>query len=512
MIQRASSSEPCFITDKPPIVMGERESCYLPKLPPMPTAVVVRCAFLLWAWCAPAVIAAQAEPAPATNGAATASGAAGAKPSFLSPTRKLATHEAKTKVEGTYVNGLPIIDVDPDSGIGFGAVGNVFWDGPRADPFFSYTPYRHRIGAQGFVTTNGLQQHFVDYDGLYLGDTPYRLRANIMYERNTSANYFGRGANTLRNLSFTGAERSYTSTAEYTEALRQIGPDNVAHTLYNKFDLEDPSIRASIERVFLKGLIRLQLGFAVSYVHVRDFSGRSTRGDDLANAREDVRATQAPTRLHEDCQAGGLVGCNGGLHNAIKLGLALDTRDYEPDPNSGVFVDLTSELSSTVIASDFDYARVTFAARGFWSPFPALADVVLAGRFVYSAQTRGTPFFAMNTLAFTDVDRQGLGGLWTLRGYRQDRFVGPVAALLNLELRWTFIAFDLWDQHLALAVVPFLDLGRVFDRIADFSLERWRLGSGGALHIAWNDATIINITAGASREGLQVYMDLGQQF
>jgi hemolysin activation/secretion protein len=127
-------------------------------------------------------------------------------------------------------------------------------------------------------------------------------------------------------------------------------------------------------------------------------------------------------------------------------------------------------------------------------------------------QTAGTPFFAMSTLAFTDVDRLGLGGLWSLRGYRQERFVGPVAALANLELRWTFVAFDVLSQHLALAVVPFLDLGRVFDRVGDASRKGWKPGSGGALHIAWNDATIINFTLGSSSEGTELYMDLGNQF
>jgi outer membrane protein assembly factor BamA len=339
------------------------------------------------------------------------------------------------------------------------------------------------LAVQAFVTTTGLQQHFIDYDAPYLADSPFRLRATIGYERNTSASYFGRGAATLQPLSYPGATRSYATIREYISALRQIGPDGVTHTLYNKYDLEAPGVRASLERVSLQGLIRLQAGLGFSYVRIRDYSGAPTSGDDPAHGKSDVHATQSSTRLREDCQSGLLVGCAGGLHNTLKLGVALDTRDYEPDPNSGMFIDLTGEFSSRMLGSAFDYARMTFAARGFLSLFPGITDLVVAARAVYSMQTAGTPFFAMSTLAFTDMDRQGLGGLWSLRGYRQERFVGPVAALANLELRWTFVAFDLLSQHIALAVVPFLDVGRVFDRVDDASFKLWKLGSGGALQV-----------------------------
>lgn len=455
---------------------------------------------------------ARADPSAAETAGAAPPTSAHGRPSFLTAARKIGAREAATKTEGTYVNGLPIIDVDPDTGVGFGAVGNVFWDGPRSDPFFRYSPYRQRIGAQAFATTAGLQQHFIDYDAPYIGDTPFRLRANILYERNIAANYFGRGARTLDRLGFTGAGRTYANLSDYNDALRALTPDGFARTHYNKFDLEDPALRASLERIFLGGLIRVQVGLGFSYVRIRDYSGQRTDADDPVTGRKDIRANEAPTRLHEDCQAAHVVGCSGGLHNTLKLGLALDTRDYEPDPNSGVYIDLTGEFSSRVLGSSFDYARLTFGARGYVSPFAQWIDLVFAGRVVYSLQSSGTPFFAMNTLSFTDVDRQGLGGLWTLRGYRQDRFVGAITGLVNLEARWTFTTFDVLDQHIGLALVPFLDLGRVFDRVTDFALTRWKPGTGGSLHIAWNDATIIDITCGISSEGTQVYMDLGQQF
>src|SRR5262249_10868667 len=139
-------------------------------------------------------------------------------------------------------------------------------------------------------------------------------------------------------------------------------------------------------------------------------------------------------------------------------------------------------------------------------------DLVIAGRAVYSIQTEGVPFFAMNTLAFTDGDRQGLGGLRTLRGYKQDRFVGRVAALANLELRWTITDFDLASQHFALALVPFVDVGRVFDRVGAFAGSGWKRAEGGGLRVVWNKATVIVVDVGVSQEDAGIYMDFGHTF
>ena len=136
--------------------------------------------------------------------------------------------------------------------------------------------------------------------------------------------------------------------------------------------------------------------------------------------------------------------------------VAYDTRDFEPDPNSGVFIELTSELAGKFSLSEYDWARITLSPRAYYSPFPKLADVVVAGRLLGSVQSAGTPFFEMNQLSFADYDRPGLGGLRTLRGFKQDRFVGGVVALATLEVRWTFYEFNIKQQHFGLMLAPFL--------------------------------------------------------
>jgi hypothetical protein len=118
----------------------------------------------------------------------------------------------------------------------------------------------------------------------------------------------------------------------------------------------------------------------------------------------------------------------------------------------------------------------------------------------------------MRLIPWTEDPRNGLGGLRTMRGFKQDRFVGPVMSLFNLEARWTFVRFQVLKQKLALIAVPFLDLGATHDRLADVSLADWRPSLGAALRISWNLATIITIDYGRSKEDSGLYINFNHIF
>ena len=420
---------------------------------------------------------------------------------------RLTASDLADKKEGGYFTGLPLVNSDPDTGIGFGARVLYFDNGPREDVMFEATPYRHRAYAQAFFTTNGYQYHTLDYDAPYLADLPIRLRASLVYEKNIAANYFGIGDRSLGRLRFPGSADKFASQSDYTEALRHVQPNGTAYTRFDQYVLERPKATVTLERDFFGGLVRGLVGINVAYSGVRQWTGESVDAD--------VKSPEAPTRLALDCAAGLVVGCGGGFDNTLKLGVAFDTRDFEPDPNSGVFVELTGEVSGKYTLSDYDWARLTFAPRAYYSPFPKLTDLVIAGRFVGSIQSEGTPFFELNQLSFADYDRAGLGGLRTIRGFKQDRYVGRVVALANLELRWTFYEFNVpfaKKQHLALMLAPFLDVGRVFDSLSDLELARFRNGQGAGFRIAWNQATIIVIDYGISREGSTLYVNFNHPF
>jgi hemolysin activation/secretion protein len=152
------------------------------------------------------------------------------------------------------------------------------------------------------------------------------------------------------------------------------------------------------------------------------------------------------------------------------------------------------------------------SVRGFYSPIPKVADLVLAGRALYEAQTSGTPFFSQSFLPFIDDNHEGLGGLRTLRGFTQNRFVGPVIALGNLEVRWTFAHFRLLNQGFRVGVVPFLDMGRVFDTIDQTTFAGWKRSQGLGFRLGWNEATIILVDFGVSDEDTGLYVNFNHTF
>src|SRR6185369_494802 len=99
-----------------------------------------------------------------------------------------------------------------------------FIDGKRDEPLFAYTPYKHRFFAQAFATTGGFQFHWLDYDAPALFDSPWRLRSQLIYERNTSRNYFGVGERAL-DLAFPGAPGKFSTYDAYAKALERVQPD-----------------------------------------------------------------------------------------------------------------------------------------------------------------------------------------------------------------------------------------------------------------------------------------------
>jgi hypothetical protein len=423
---------------------------------------------------------------------------------------KLTPEDLARKNEGGYVTGLPLIAYSSDFGLGLGVRAYYYWDGNKDDPRFAKTPYLYRVFLQGFATTRGLQFHWLDFDAPSVFDTPYRLRSQAILQRNINSNYFGLGNASLAPLAFPGSTKTYGSYADYTTDQQQIQPDGTTYTKYDQYDLLRPYWIASIERMFDDDRVRVLGGFGLSYARIRDYTGHTVDAVDATGA--DTSAPAAPTRLSIDCAANKIVGCAGGRDDFLRLGISYDTRDFEPDPNSGVYLDAALDLGTVALGSQYDYARFLVAARGYYSPFPAAADLVLAGRATFEVQSSGTPFFSMNTFPYTEDPRSGLGGLRTLRGFRQDRFVGPVMTMLNGEVRWTWGHATVLHQKLAFIIVPFVDVGRPYDKLSDLTVRDWRLDYGGAFRVAWNLATIVTVDYGHSSEDTGFYINFNHIF
>jgi outer membrane protein assembly factor BamA len=428
----------------------------------------------------------------------------------MSAKRRLSDDDLARKEEGFYVTGLPLFAYDPTIGFGGGARAYLYYDGHRSDPSFAYTPYLHRVFAQIFAGTGGVQDHIVDWDAPIFPDPSYRVRATAEYEADTDWPYFGVGSRTLGALSFPGARGTFAHMGDYRNATQSVQPDGATYARYNVYGIKRPLLQLALERNLLGGALRTMIGTNLTHVDLTEYTGQST----VATAADgsSTHAPEAQTLLGRDCAAGLVVGCAGGWDNVLRTAISIDTRDFEPDPNDGVYAELSGEFGTKLLGSQYEYMRLMLSVRGFYSPIPRLADLVIAARGTYEIQTKGTPFFSETLMPYVDDNHAGLGGLRTLRGYVQNRFVGPVLAVGNLEVRWTFLKFRVLKQGIGLIAVPFLDMGRVFDTVGQTTFAGWKRSEGAGLRIAWNEATILMIDYGRSEEDDGLYLNFNHIF
>jgi len=422
---------------------------------------------------------------------------------------RLAPDEVANKNAGGYVIAAPLFTYSTDLGSGFGARAYYYWNGHPDEPGFADTPYVYRVFLQAFASTRGAQFHWLDFDAPTLHGSPYRVRARLIYHYDPSSYYFGLGERALPPLTYPGSPRQFHRFDAYARDQARI-VDGMTYAKYDQYDLLRPVMLASVERLVAGDRVRLLAGVGASYARVRDYTGTQVDGTDARGARRQAREVQ--TRLAADCAAGIVVGCSGGKDDFVRLGASYDTRDYEPDPNRGSFIDAAIDLGTTVLASRYKYLRALVAARGYWSPIPDRADLVLAARAMFEAQTDGAPLFSMDTLPFTDDPSAGLGGHRTLRGFRQDRFVGSVMTLGNAEVRWTWGHARLLGQRFGFIIVPFVDAGRPFDSLGGLSARNWQASYGGAFRIAWNQATLVTVDYGRSSEDAGLYVNFNHIF
>jgi outer membrane protein assembly factor BamA len=408
----------------------------------------------------------------------------------------------RNKREGSYFTGLPVIGSTPESGVIYGGTVQWYDNGPKDNPFFSYVPYQKKLSATIDFGTKGRQQYIVEYDQPYVAETPWRVRAYAAYLVYEFENYFGVGEETLERLQFPGTPGvTYRRAADYFDAQKvNRGGQNWAR--YNYYDRRQAALAVNVEHDFLGGLLRPLLGFQISHVDVGDYTGEFVEG-----------AVNQETRLRADYRAGTILGFDGGWLNLLRVGLTYDSRDFEPDPTSGIQAQALFEGTTRWLGADSDFGHLTVGVQGYYSLLPALTRLVLAANAAYSVHFGNPPFYTIPSLAVPDNERkEGLGGWRTLRGYYGNRFVGDVAMHGTLELRWSPIDFTLWNQHFKPMVVPFVDIGRVFDKVGQFSLKNWKVAGGLGVRVAWNLATIVSFEYGISSEGSLFYMEIGHQF
>ena len=406
----------------------------------------------------------------------------------------MSAEDVAKKKEGWYPTGLPLVNFSSDTGLGYGVRLYLYNNGAKTDQAFSEVPYLLQTYIQYFATTGGWQYHEFNVDKMRIFGSNFRAKTSFVFEKKLNANYFGQGAATterpLTDLTGTTNEE-YDKYEDYKKEVLEA--NNYTRYKFNNYTITAPKFSLDLY-YYLGQYFKFLLGYQVRRIDIdpwddRDFELGLIGGDSYRHVGDTLLSRERPT------------GYEGGWTNFARIGLALDTRDFEPDPNNGVYIDYAFEISDNSLGSEYDYVRSTVGFRGYVSPF---RDFVVAVRAAYTDTSGEVPFYEKSYFAFLLNRYNGLGGYRTLRGYMEDRFVANTMTMGNAEFRYRITEITGGGQRFAFKVVGFYDIGNAYDNAKDpYDEPRWgdyKSAYGGGLVIAWNMNTIIHFYYGVSAE------------
>jgi hypothetical protein len=460
-------------------------------------------------------------------------------PFKIAEEKRLDEEELANKKRGTFITGIPRFEFDPIRGFGVGGNAFVFVNGnkKKPDPFFEFTPYRHRIAAEFFIYQNGRVKYAFNYDAPYIFNSKFRLRADAVFWEDPDAQYWGIGRSSLNPLTFRDKTNGGTATFrrlkdyEHNLAIAELGADGNYYTdfHYNTLIQREQLYNLLMERTFLEGRLRFMFGYEALFTQFETYKGRiAEEAFDLDG--NEVIAINNPTLIDEQIAAGvwdrfnlsglDLVNPNRRYNFTSMLAFALiyDTRDFEPDPSDGIFLQYSHEYSAPWLASQFNFNK--FMIQGQYIKTLARWNNKRS-RLTFAGLASFGHIFGknINFIEMWDLSSQAeaggilvLGGERSIRGFREARFLAPTVALVNLELRSRLVDFKFLKQHFALGINTFYDFGTVWDSPGKMTFANWKGAPGAGARIAWNQSTILRLDYARSVEGGQFFFGFGHIF
>ncbi|MGB5288150.1 MAG: BamA/TamA family outer membrane protein [Ignavibacteriaceae bacterium] len=184
---------------------------------------------------------------------------------------------------------------------------------------------------------------------------------------------------------------------------------------------------------------------------------------------------------------------------ALSTSLKFDNRDDKEMPFTGYYFDIYSDIYPPTLNNKDFFGNVSLDGRTYFS-----------GKYLtnYTLALRAYSEFAWGNYPF--YKGASLGGKKTLRGFTRDRYVGDVALLGSIELRY-YLAKVYFLIPFKLGMNLFTDTGRVFYEGEESS--RWHTSFGGGFWFSINERAInFSLNLAKSPETLRFYLSIGQMF
>ena len=314
--------------------------------------------------------------------------------------------------KGWNVGLLPAFYYNSDLGFSAGALAQVFDYGDGT----VYPNYRHKLTAVVNLYTRGAKQVCLEYDSKYLLPGK-RVTAALSYMDNPLCGFYG----------FNGAASPYHADLDLKKSAD--GTKGIAF-----YANHQRLLKASVD---LQGRVADGLtwigGAAYSWQRYSDTDYRVYDG--------------AESLFHQNVENGLIPGSDTYGHRAeLKGGLVYDTRDFEPNPERGLYATVTASggmsvsrgvRSSLVLAADFRH-YVPIIPSWLTLAYQLSCQSLVAGSL---------PFYALPA--------------FSMRGSFGTRIIGNGVAWASADLRLCMARFQAFRQNFELGLVGFADAGAV---------------------------------------------------
>ena len=191
-----------------------------------------------------------------------------------------------------------------------------------------------------------------------------------------------------------------------------------------------------------------------------------------------------------------------------RVALSYDTRDARTIPGDGGLYVLYAAVVARSIGSSYAATSVGGDARQYWALAPTVT-LAAHGSLRYTPGSGPVPFWALPSLG---GDRSVLAEREPLRGYGEDRFIDRNQFASGIELRTRVVDFQALDTRLSIEVAPFLDVGKVFAKVAQSPLSRLHAAGGLGIRGIASPFVVGYVDLGYGREKLAVFSGINYPF
>lgn len=360
----------------------------------------------------------------------------------------------KKEITKTGINfgPLPVVGYNSNLGWHYGALTDIYWYGDGS----KYPEYVWKINVEASWYSKGNSTYHAFFDSKYL-IPGIRMSFDLSYFGSKTSSFYG----------FNGGSSLYVN------ALDQITGEKNKKYSFSELGQGFYLMKRDILRgmaVFQGKFGQSNWGWLAGLTYLNIKTGHA-ENKDLAGYDKKAGLPATDLSLYDLYVKHGLIPqaeALGGQHLEAKVGVVYDTRDHENNPSKGTNLEVCLYGSPDILnvrsaENRTHYLKLAVHFKQFFTLVPD--KLVLGGHLAFQGILAGrTPYYMLQTLQvvnFKQLNPEGLGSITTLRGTLYNRLQGESFAWANLELRWSFARFALFNQNFILTTNPFFDMGMI---------------------------------------------------